>query len=97
MTRICLASSINAIGGVGSRRGNFDYFPVDEKHPAHIEDDYSLSKQAMEAQADSFARRNPDMTISSLRFHALPDNSPEMENALTNASDGRAQAPGDGR
>jgi nucleoside-diphosphate-sugar epimerase len=68
---VCLASSINALGGIASRRGRFDYFPVDELHPTYNEDDYSLSKWVMELQADSFARRFPAMTISSLRFHAL--------------------------
>lgn len=71
--RVCLASSINALGGIASRRGRFDYFPVDERHPTYNEDDYSLSKWVGEIQADSFARRFPGMTISSLRFHALVD------------------------
>ena len=71
--RVSLASSINAIGGIASRRGRFDYFPVDELHPTYSEDDYSLSKWVGEIQADSFARRFPAMTISSLRFHALVD------------------------
>lgn len=71
--RVCLASSINAIGGIASRRGWFDYFPVDERHPTYAEDDYSLSKWVGEIQADSFARRFPAMTLSSLRFHALVD------------------------
>jgi nucleoside-diphosphate-sugar epimerase len=31
--RVCLASSINAIGGVFSRAPRYDYFPVDEQHP----------------------------------------------------------------
>lgn len=68
---VCLASSINALGGIASRRGRFDYFPVDEQHPTYNEDDYSLSKWVGEIEADSFARRFPEMTISSLRFHAL--------------------------
>ena len=72
--KVCLASSINALGGIISRRGRFDYFPVDEQHPTYSEDDYSLSKWVGEVQADSFARRFPSMTISSLRFHALVDN-----------------------
>jgi nucleoside-diphosphate-sugar epimerase len=71
--KVCLASSINALGGIASRRGRFDYFPVDEQHPTYNEDDYSLSKWVGEIQADSFARRFPEMTISSLRFHALVD------------------------
>ena len=71
--KVCLASSINALGGIASRRGRFDYFPVDERHPTYNEDDYSLSKWVGELQGDSFGRRFPTMTISSLRFHALVD------------------------
>lgn len=71
INKVCLASSINAIGGVYSRKARYDYFPVDEKHPTYNEDPYSLSKWVMETQGDSFARRHEDMTISSLRFHGL--------------------------
>ncbi len=69
--KVCLASSINAIGGAFSRKAHYDYFPVDELHPTYNEDAYSLSKWVLEAQADSFARRHEDMTIASLRFHSL--------------------------
>ena len=82
---VCLASSINALGGIGSRVGRFDYFPVDEQHPSYHADDYALSKFVMEAQADSFARRYPELTISSLRLHALPDDPPELQYTLDNA------------
>jgi UDP-glucose 4-epimerase len=68
---VCLASSINAIGGAFSRSPRYDYFPVDEKHPTYSEDPYSLSKWVMEQQADAFARRFEWMTISSFRFHWL--------------------------
>ncbi|GAA2793026.1 NAD(P)-dependent oxidoreductase [Saccharopolyspora taberi] len=72
--RIVLASSINAVGGAFSRRAHYDYFPVDETHPTYNEDPYSLSKWIAETQADSFARRHPDLTITSLRLHgATPD------------------------
>lgn len=67
--KVCQASSINAIGAAYSRAPRFDYFPVDEKHPTYNEDPYSLSKWICEAQGDSIARRNEDMTISSMRFH----------------------------
>ena len=70
---VCLASSINAIGGAFSRSPRYDYFPVDEKHPTYSEDPYSLSKWVMEQQADAFARRYEWMTIASLRFHWLLD------------------------
>jgi UDP-glucose 4-epimerase len=69
--RVCLASSINAIGGAYSRKARYDYFPVDERHPTYSEDAYSLSKWVMEEQAGAFARRHPDMTIACLRFHGL--------------------------
>lgn len=72
--RVCLASSINAIGGVYSRSARYDYFPVDEKHPTYNEDPYSLSKWICEQQADSFARRYEQMSIATIRLHwAVPD------------------------
>ena len=71
--RVCLASSINAIGGAFSRSPHYDYFPVDEKHPTYAEDPYALSKWVLEQQADAFARRYEWMTIASLRFHWLLD------------------------
>jgi UDP-glucose 4-epimerase len=71
--RVCLASSINAIGGAFSRSPRYDYFPVDEKHPTYAEDPYSLSKWVLEQQADAFARRYEWMTIASLRLHWLLD------------------------
>jgi len=69
--RVCLASSINAIGGAFSRSPRYDYFPVDEKHPTYAEDPYSLSKWVLEQQADAFARRHEWMTIASMRLHWL--------------------------
>ena len=71
ITRICLGSSVNAIGGIYSRAPRYDYFPVDEEHQSYAEDGYSLSKWVLERQADAFARRYPDMRIASLRFHRL--------------------------
>src|SRR5215216_1360672 len=71
ITHVCLASSINAIGGAFSRSPRYDYFPVDEKHPTYAEDPYSLSKWVLEQQADAFARRFEWMTISSFRLHWL--------------------------
>ena len=71
--RVCLASSINAIGGVFSRRPRYDYFPLDEQHPTYAEDPYALSKWVLEQQADAFARRYDSLTIASLRFHWLAE------------------------
>ncbi|MBN9026180.1 MAG: NAD(P)-dependent oxidoreductase [Rhizobiales bacterium] len=71
--RIVQASSVNAIGLSFSREGHFDYFPVDEEHPNHSEEPYSLSKWICEQQADSFARRYEDIRIASMRFHLVVD------------------------
>jgi nucleoside-diphosphate-sugar epimerase len=81
--RVCLASSINAIGGAFSRAPRYDYFPLDEQHPTYAEDPYSLSKWVLEQQADAFARRFADMQIASLRFHGLMD---DRERAVKFAS-----------
>ncbi len=69
--RICLASSVNAIGGFFSERPRYDYFPVDEQHPGYPEDAYSLSKWIAETQGAAMARRCQDLTIASLRLHFL--------------------------
>lgn len=90
ITRICQASSVNAIGLSYSRQGRFDYFPLDEAHPNYTEEAYGLSKWICEQQADTFARRHPEVSIASLRFHwVVPDrdtaarnfNDPHPENA----------------
>jgi nucleoside-diphosphate-sugar epimerase len=71
---VCLASSVNAVGGVFSSRPRFDYFPLDEEHPTYSEDSYSQSKWITEQQAAAFSRRRPDAVLSALRMHALcPD------------------------
>lgn len=69
--RVCLASSINAIGGVFSRAPRYDYFPLDEQHATYAEDPYSLSKWVLEQQGEAFARFYTSMAIASLRFHWL--------------------------
>lgn len=81
--RVCLASSINAIGGAFSRSPRYDYFPVDERHHTYSEDPYSLSKWVLEQQADAFARRYEWITITSLRLHWLLD---AREKALQNTA-----------
>ncbi len=77
--RVCLASSVNAIGGVFSRQPRYDYFPLDENHPTYAEDPYSLSKWVLEQQADAFARRHEWMAIASLRFHWLVETREQIE------------------
>ena len=71
--RVCLSSSVNAIGAFYSAAPRYDYFPVDEEHPCYAEDAYSLSKWAAEEQARAFCRREPGMSVLSLRLHRLVD------------------------
>jgi nucleoside-diphosphate-sugar epimerase len=80
--RVSLASSINALSGLDIDHCDYRYLPVDEKHPTFNQDEYGLSKCVLEAQGDSFARRHPDMTISSLRLHALLEWPVARENTL---------------
>jgi nucleoside-diphosphate-sugar epimerase len=70
---VCLASSVNAIGGVFSTTPRYDAFPVTEQHPSYCEDSYSLSKWVLEQQSAAFARRRPDAAFTALRLHALRD------------------------
>jgi UDP-glucose 4-epimerase len=74
ITKICQASSVNALGLSFNRAAHFDYFPIDEQHATHNEEPYGLSKWICEAQADTFARRYEDLRIASMRFHmVVPD------------------------
>jgi nucleoside-diphosphate-sugar epimerase len=68
---VCVASSVNAIGGIYSADPRYDYFPVDEEHPSYCEDSYSLSKWLVEQQMAAFARRRQHVPFSALRLHAL--------------------------
>jgi len=83
--RVSLASSINALSGLDIEHCDYRYLPVDEKHPSFNQDEYGLSKVVMEQQGDSFARRYPDMTISSLRLHALLETPIEPQHTLDEA------------
>ncbi|KAL7418651.1 hypothetical protein Q5752_006334 [Cryptotrichosporon argae] len=69
INRVVMASSVNSIGMVFSKRPRFDYVPLDEKHPFYPEDAYSVCKQVVEIQSDAFVRRYPTMRVASLRFH----------------------------
>jgi nucleoside-diphosphate-sugar epimerase len=71
ISRVVMASSVNAIGASWSRAPSFDYFPVDERHPTYNEDGYSLSKWIGEQQADSVTRRFGSLSVISLRIHAF--------------------------
>ena len=83
--RVSMASSINALSGLDIERCDYRYLPVDEKHPTFNQDEYGLSKVVLEAQGDSFAKRFPDMTISSLRLHALLEDPMQPYNTLDDA------------
>lgn len=69
--RVCMASSINAIGGAFSRVPRYNFFPLNEHHPTYAEDPYSLSKWVLEQQGEAIARRYQNLAIASLRFHWL--------------------------
>jgi UDP-glucose 4-epimerase len=88
---ICQASSVNATGLAYSRWPRFDYFPLDEKHPTYSEDPYSLSKWICEEQANSFARRYENLTISSLRYHwVVPDRATAVNSVQYHSESERA-------
>jgi nucleoside-diphosphate-sugar epimerase len=91
ITRVCLASSVNAIGGAYSRRPRYDYFPVDERHPSYAEDPYSLSKWIAEQQADAVARRHEGMTVASLRIHGIRTTRPRRTASPGGAFDVQAR------
>ena len=83
--KVCLASSVNAIGGAwSSDRPRYERFPLTEEHPSATEDPYSLSKWIAEAQAADFARRNPAARVVSLRLHALLRDRDHLRSWLTN-------------
>jgi GDP-D-mannose dehydratase len=44
ITRVALASSVNAIGLVFNQTRVFDYFPIDEAHPCRPDEAYGVSK-----------------------------------------------------
>ena len=63
--RIAQASSINAFGGYwGCDDRQCDYFPLDEDHPLHTTDVYSLSKQLVEEVAAYYQRRSGINSVS---------------------------------
>jgi nucleoside-diphosphate-sugar epimerase len=91
ISRVCLASSVNTLGGQYSVRARYDYFPVDEGHPTYAEDPYSLSKWVLECQADAFARRHATMKIASLRLSWLTDSRERAINSTVQDNLGAAQ------
>jgi nucleoside-diphosphate-sugar epimerase len=73
--RVCLASSINALGGVFQEDPmEVEYLPMDEGHPVTPRDPYAMGKRTIELQADGFARRvGPPRSVASFRFPFVAD------------------------
>ena len=71
INKVVLASSLNAVGMAFNLKPCVEYVPLDEEHPCRPDEPYGMSKRLGEITADGFARRFPDMTISSLRFPAI--------------------------
>jgi UDP-glucose 4-epimerase len=71
INRICIASSINAIGCSYNVTPSFTAFPVSEECACAPDEAYGLSKLLGELTADGFVRRYPRMTISSMRYTAV--------------------------
>jgi len=69
--RVVQASSVNSVGLAWSQQPTFDYFPLDLSHPCRPDDGYSLSKYLQELQADSLCLRHADLSVVSLRLHAV--------------------------
>lgn len=92
ITKVCLASSVNAIGGAYSHTPHYDYFPLTEEHPNYSHDPYGLSKWIAEAQAADFARRDPRLSVISLRLHAVVENPERVREWQTSPP---AKAPND--
>ena len=70
--KVVLASSTAAFGYIYASKPFLpEYLPADEKHPSKPQDPYGLSKVVGEQIADSFARLNDQITISSLRFPGI--------------------------
>jgi nucleoside-diphosphate-sugar epimerase len=80
---VCLASSVNAIGGVFSSAARFDHLPVTEQHPTYCEDAYSLSKWILEQESAAFARRRPEVAFTALRLSALRDDHAHAQATMT--------------
>ena len=74
--KIVLASSISALGYAFRHRPfNPLYLPIDEAHPLLSQDCYGLSKMIGEELALGYCRREPAMSLTSLRFTAVLDES----------------------
>jgi nucleoside-diphosphate-sugar epimerase len=78
--KVILGSSYNAVGAMGTAARWAprevkppEYFPLDDQVGTRSEDPYSIAKWLGEQTADAFARRNPDVQYSSMRFNGMWD------------------------
>ena len=72
--KVVMASSISALGYAYRHRPfNPHYLPIDEAHPLLSQDSYGLSKMIGEELAEGFLRRVQDMSLISLRFTFVVD------------------------
>ncbi len=70
--KVVLASSLSVLGlAYKSRSIDLHYLPIDEAHPALAQDAYGISKIVGEEIAAGFARRDPAMSLVSLRLPFL--------------------------
>ena len=78
--KVVLGSSYNSIGAMGTAARwkskevkPPDYFPIDQYQGTRSEDPYSVAKWIGEQVGDAFERRNPQMSIASMRFNGMWD------------------------
>jgi nucleoside-diphosphate-sugar epimerase len=72
VNKVTIASSTAAFGFIYAKIPWLPkYLPLDENHPSRPQDPYGLSKVVGEQIADSIARTQKGMTISSLRFPGI--------------------------
>ncbi len=75
VNKVVLAGSESALG-FPFRFTDFSplYLPVDEEHPLLAQDSYGLSKIILEELGKGFARRNPKLSVISLRLSYIQTN-----------------------
>ncbi len=89
---VVTASSVSALGyAYRHRHYNPVCIPIDESHPLLSQDTYGLSKMAGEELCEGFLRRTPDMSLVSLRFTWVVDQT-MREMLLKRREDGTAGA-----
>jgi len=88
--KVVLAGSESALGfPFMFRRFSPLYLPIDEEHPLLAQDAYGLSKIILEELGRGFVRRDPQMSVISLRLSYIlqpEDYAPELEAAWQDAT-----------